>query len=109
LVVGQTPGFASDFGDEVILGSGNDVSELSQTDLSEDRGTHGEDSVVSTQSLAATTSGNTLSVLGNLTNGAISIGDQLGGAGFGSYVMNTGNNSTLNAATSLTIQMTTAP
>lgn len=79
---------------------------LTPADLSADRGAGGADyTAVSTQSLAATTTGNALSVAGNLVNGTIALGNDFGGAGFGSYVMNTGNNSTLTAATSVTIQM----
>jgi len=80
---------------------------LSQVDMASTRGGMATESLISTQSLAATTSGNTLDVGGNLTNGDINVGNNFGS--IGSYVMNTGNNSTINSAVSLNIQIMPSP
>lgn len=107
------PCLAADPEDEIVLNHENGVQLLSPEDMTADRGAFGieinENTAISSQSLAATTSGNALTVGGDLANGHITIGNQFGGSGFGSYVMNTGNNSTLMAATSVTIQMTPGP
>lgn len=60
--------------------------------------------VTASQTMSSTTSDNTLNVGGNLTNGSIS-SVNFGGSGFGSYVMNTGNNSTINSGVSLSVLM----
>lgn len=94
--------------DTIVLQADNKVI-LSQDDMNASRG--GESinttSLSSSQSLDATTSGNAINVGGDLTNGNIALGDNLGG--FGSYVMNTGNNSTINSAVSLNIQFVSTP
>jgi len=61
--------------------------------------------VSSNQVINSTSTGNSVNVRGNLTNGDISTGSNFGGSGFGSYVMNTGNNSTINSGVSLSILM----
>lgn len=104
--VGIVPAQATEAsGDELIIEEAGQAQQLTLDEMQNDRAAQGENNVISTQSLAATTSGNTLNVAGNLMNGDIAMGDQFGGSGFGSYVMNTGNNSTLTAATAVTIQM----
>ena len=59
--------------------------------------------VTSDQTLESTSTGNSLNVNGNLSNGPISVGSNFGGSGFGSYVMNTGNNSVINSGVSLSV------
>lgn len=59
--------------------------------------------VTSSQTMNSTSTGNTLTVSGSLTNGAISVGENFGGSGFGSYVMNTGNNAVINSGVSLSV------
>ncbi len=61
--------------------------------------------VTSNQTMHSTSVGNTVNVEGNLVNGHISIGDNFGGSGIGSYVMNTGNNTTINSGVSLSVLM----
>jgi len=90
-----------DTGDNVAISS-VETSVLSYSEMSDNRGTFGITTQESEQELAAETSGNTLNVGGNLTNGNISLGDNI--SGFGSYVMNTGNNSTINSAVSVNVQ-----
>lgn len=57
--------------------------------------------VTSNQSMSATSSGNSVNVGGDMTNGSIS--GTFGGSGFGSYVMNTGNNAVINSGVSLSV------
>lgn len=81
-----------------------DAIQLSPSEMDSSRGTSNSNSIVSTQSLGATTSGNVVSVGGNLNNGEISFNSSA--STLGSYVMNTGNNSTINSAISLNVQIT---
>lgn len=96
-------------GDTVVFSNAQELT--STAEMTENRGAAGGTSQVNTitsaQTLAASTSGNSLSVGGNLTNGDIGIGDNLGG--FGSYVMNTGNNSTITSAVSFNVQIMSSP
>ncbi|MDD5586458.1 MAG: hypothetical protein PHY92_05825 [Alphaproteobacteria bacterium] len=80
-----------------------DESSMSVTEMDVNRGTFGINALTSEQALAAETTGNALIVGGNMTNGTIAIGDNVGG--FGSYVMNTGNNSTINSAVAVNVQL----
>lgn len=93
--------------DDTIALDGEALNLMTTDEMEVNRGAAGDNSLASTQSLAATTSGNSLFVGGNLTNGDIAIGDNLGG--FGSYVMNTGNNSTINTAVSVNVQFVSTP
>ncbi len=89
--------------DMVVIGA---ASVLDDADLSANRGgtvTITTTTVTSNQTLESTSTGNTMNVGGNLTNGPISVGDGFGGSGFGSYVMNTGNNSVINSGVSLSV------
>ena len=76
---------------------------LSETDMTQERG--GSATVVSDQTLASTSTGNVMNVTGNLTNGAIYTGENFGGSGFGSFVLNTGNNATISSGVSLSVLM----
>jgi hypothetical protein len=90
--------------DSLIVGSA-DI--LSETDLEAHRGSGGTTTtttVASNQSLSATSTGNVVNVTGDMTNGSIG-NSTFGGSGFGSYVMNTGNNSTINSGVSLSVLM----
>jgi hypothetical protein len=81
---------------------------LKETELGSNRGegsTVTTITVMSNQTMESTSTGNTLNVSGNLTNGPIYVGDNFGGTGFGSYVMNTGNNSVINSGVSLSVLM----
>lgn len=81
---------------------------LSDQDMTTNRGSGGTTNittVTSDQTINATSSGNTLNVGGNLTNGSITIGNNFGGSGFGSYVLNSGNNSVINSGVSLSVLM----
>ena len=93
--------------DEVQLNASS--AQLGDEAMSEKRGSGGgvttNVNVVSDQTLNATSTGNTLSVNGNLTNGSIYTGNNFGGSGFGSYVMNTGNNTVINSGFSLSVNM----
>ncbi len=91
--------------DTLVLTS---VGALSTTDMDVNRGSGGTTTTVtvaSNQTMDSTSTGNTLNVGGSLTNGPISIGNNFGGSGFGSYVMNTGNNSVINSGVSLSVLM----
>lgn len=92
----------------VILSAETEIT-LSQDEMGENRGASGLmfNTLSSTQELAASSSGNTITVAGNLRNGDITVGNDFGG--LGSYVMNTGNNSTINSAVSLNVQFLPAP
>jgi len=93
---------AADNGDEVVFSELDEVS-LSSGEMKNNRGAFGISNLESDQALAAETTGNTLNVGGNLTNGTITLGDNL--SAFGSYVMNTGNNSTINSAVAVNVQL----
>ncbi|HAX92220.1 MAG TPA: hypothetical protein DCY07_08480 [Rhodospirillaceae bacterium] len=89
--------------DMVAFSSADEVA-LTSEDMDSQRGAAGfANTLTSTQTINSSTTDNTLNVGGNLTNGQITVGDNLGG--LGSYVMNTGNNSTINAAVSLNVQI----
>jgi len=93
---------AADNGDDVVF-SGPDEISLSSGEMKDNRGAFGISNLESDQALAAETTGNTLNVGGNLTNGTINLGDNL--SAFGSYVMNTGNNSAINSAVAVNVQL----
>jgi hypothetical protein len=93
-------------GDDVVSFSREDAV-LSRIDLEVNRGTYGTNTVASEQSLASSAQNNSLNVQGDLTNGNISVGDKFGG--FGSYVMNTGNNTSINSAVSVNVQLMSSP
>ncbi|MDD5585376.1 MAG: hypothetical protein PHY92_00275 [Alphaproteobacteria bacterium] len=76
--------------------------------MAADRAAAGTNSVVAAQTLTSTVSGSSLTIGGSLTNGAVSLGDNFG-SGLGSYVMNTGNNSSLTSAVNVSIQTLPAP
>lgn len=99
---------ADDLDDQIVMQDETETP-MAAEEMDESRGGDGTNSLVSTQTLSSTTTGNTLSVAGNLTNGDVNIGDGFGGSGFGSYVMNTGNNSSVNSAVTVNIQMAPAP
>ncbi|NCC03333.1 MAG: hypothetical protein EOM37_04710 [Proteobacteria bacterium] len=92
--------------DEVVLTAFGDEL-LSQDEMGKDRGAAAINTLSSSQSLSSATTGNSLNVGGNLSNGAINVGENFGG--FGSYVMNTGNNSTVNSAVSFNVQVLPSP
>lgn len=96
---------AEDSGDSVLF-STDEGSSLSGIEMEDNRGAFGINTLTADQDLAASTSGNSLNVGGNLANGQIALGDNM--SGFGSYVMNTGNNSTINSAVALTVQLAPA-
>ncbi|MGB9152668.1 MAG: hypothetical protein WCD70_06235 [Alphaproteobacteria bacterium] len=88
--------------DRLVISS---ADALSSDDMETSRGSGGTNiSVSASQTMNSTTSGNTLDVGGSLTNGNIS-SVTFSGSGFGSYVMNTGNNSTINSGVSLSVLM----
>jgi hypothetical protein len=89
--------------DNIVLFAAEDGASLSSSEMATDRGAFGVTTLESDQTLAASTSGNSLNVGGNMTNGTIAFGDNMGG--FGSYVMNTGNNSTINSAVAVNVQL----
>jgi hypothetical protein len=81
---------------------------MNAVDMESNRGTSGvSNSMTSNQTLESATTGNSLNVGGNMTNGNVSIGENFGG--FGSYVMNTGNNSSVNSAVNFNVQIMTTP
>lgn len=89
--------------DTIFLAS---ADALNDADMSANRGgTLNITTVTSTQTMNSTSTGNTLTVGGSLTNGKISVGDNFGGSGIGSYVMNTGNNAVINSGVSLSVLM----
>jgi hypothetical protein len=104
VAIGATasPAIEEDSGDNAVVFTSEETS-LSGIEMETNRGAFGVTTFDADQSLAATTSGNSLNVGGNLQNGNIAIGDHLGG--FGSYVLNTGNNSTINSAVAVNVQM----
>ena len=90
--------------DSVVI----DAEQLALGDNEEgQRATASENNVINTQTLTSTVTGNTINVTGDMINGAVNIGDF--GSGIGSYVMNTGNNSSINSAVSISIQMLPSP
>ncbi len=93
--------------DDTVVFSMKDEKPLSLKDMEEDRGAFGINTLTSEQTLASTSAGNALNVGGDLVNGKISVGDNFGG--FGSYVMNTGNNTAINSAVTVNIQMMPSP
>ena len=93
--------------DEVVTFAEGEVA-LTTTEMDVNRGAAGvSNSIATSQTLSAATSGNSLNVGGDLTNGNVSIGENFGG--FGSYVMNTGNNSTVNSAVNFNLQIMPSP
>lgn len=90
--------------DDTISISATDL--MSQEDLVESNGLGGTlniTTVTSSQTMDASSTGNSVYVFGNMTNGAITVGENFGGSGFGSYVMNTGNNATINSGVSVSV------
>ena len=71
----------------------------------------GQAAAVNDQQLKAVTSENSVNALGNVSNGNINLsaGAFSGFSGLGNFVMNTGNNNTLQGSMSVTIVMTPAP
>jgi hypothetical protein len=99
------PAVAADANDKVVIAS---EDSLSPADMGSSRGSGGTfniTTVTSNQTMESTSTGNTLNVGGSLTNGPIFVGENFGGNGFGSYVMNTGNNSVINSGVSLSVLM----
>lgn len=93
----------NDTDDAISISSASEVR-LTGGEMEGNRGAAGMNAVSSSQTLSSISSGNSLNVSGNLTNGNISVGENMGG--FGSYIMNTGNNTTINTAVSLNVQIT---
>jgi hypothetical protein len=91
--------------DKIVLTSAIALNDAAMDIHRGSGGTSTTVSVTSNQSLSATSTGNTMNVGGNLTNGSIATGNDFGGSGFGSFVMNTGNNSTINSGVSVSILM----
>jgi len=89
--------------DTIIISSAEPLSDA-DLDVRGGAGNTTITTVSASQTMNSTTSGNALNVGGNLTNGSISA-VSFGGSGFGSYVMNTGNNSTINSGVSLSVLM----
>ncbi len=89
--------------DEIVVADMSDQA-LAENEMSDTRGA-ADLTPLSNQMLAATTSGNSFSVAGDLTTGSINLGDALSGLGFGSFVMNTGNNTAINSAVALSVQI----
>jgi len=83
------------------------ASALDDADMSHSRGgsVTTTTTVTANQSMESTSSGNSMSVFGNMANGPITVGENFGGSGFGSYVMNTGNNTVINSGVSLSVLM----
>jgi hypothetical protein len=92
--------------DNVVLSASNEIA-LSKIEMDSNRGAASINTLTSTQTLQAATSGNSFNVGGSLTNGNIALGNNFNG--FGTYLMNTGNNSTLNAALNLSVQLMAGP
>ena len=71
----------------------------------------GQAAAVNDQQLKSVTSDNSVNALGNVTNGPVTLnaGAFSGFSGLGNFVMNTGNNNTLQGSMSVTIVMTPAP
>ncbi|HEY4031157.1 MAG TPA: hypothetical protein VGM25_12485 [Caulobacteraceae bacterium] len=82
---------------------------ISDTDLQDLSG--GQAAAVNDQQLKAVTSDNSVNALGNITNGPVTLnaGAFSGFSGLGNFVVNTGNNNTLQGSMSVTIVMTPAP
>ncbi len=83
---------------------------LNDEDMGENRGgsttSHTNITMVSSnQTMHSSSAGNTVNVTGDMVNGHISVGDNFGASGIGSYVMNTGNNATINSGVSLSVLM----
>ncbi len=79
---------------------------LPLSDMDSKRGSGGISNTIdvsSNQTLSSTSTGNTVNVGGNLTNGSITTNGSVSGSGFGSYVLNTGNNATINSGVSLSV------
>jgi len=97
----------ADAEDSVVISSQDDVL-LSRDDMKIKRGTFGITNALSSEQMLETVAeGNALNVGGDLTNGNINFGDNFGG--FGSYVMNTGNNSAISSAVTVNVQMMSGP
>ena len=90
--------------DKITLTAKSEV-QLTNAEMEGNRGAAGVtiNSLASTQTLAASSFGNSFTVGGDVTNGNVYLGDNF--SGMGSYVMNTGNNSTINSAVSMNIQI----
>lgn len=93
--------------DDTVVFTLKDEKPLTMGDMRTDRGAFGVNTVTSEQTLASSAAGNSVNVAGDLTNGTISLGDNF--SGFGSYVMNTGNNTAINSAVTVNIQMMPSP
>ncbi len=87
--------------DEVVIAA-------AQTTELENGMTTGTGGITVQQNLNASTTGS-VAVAGDLTTGKISLGDNFGGNGFGSYVNNTGNNTAINSAMSVNVNFQPTP
>jgi len=89
--------------DSIVIAGAKDLDSES---MSKSRGgTVTIATVTANQTMESTSTGNSMTVFGNLANGSITVGDTFGGSGIGSYVMNTGNNSVINSGVSLSVLM----
>jgi hypothetical protein len=88
--------------DTVVISS---ADALSDADMGANRGGSitTTTTVISSQTMNSTSTGNAMNVNGNMTNGNIVMGNNFGGSGFGSYVMNTGNNAVINSGVSVSV------
>jgi hypothetical protein len=82
---------------------------VSDTELQDLSG--GQAIAINEQQLKSVTSDNSVNALGNVTNGPVNLspGAFAGFAGLGNFVINTGNNNTLQGSMSVNIMMTPAP
>ena len=71
----------------------------------------GQAIAINEQQLKSMTSDNSVNALGNITNGSVTLspGAFSGYAGLGNFVINTGNNNTLQGSMSVNIMLTPAP
>ena len=97
-----------DANDNVVFST--EGTPLLNGEMDGDRGAFGinTNTLTSEQTLAATSAGNSLNVYGNQTNGNIGVGDNFR-SGFGSYVMNTGNNTAISSAVTVNVQILPSP
>ncbi len=93
---------AAEQADDTVAVESSDA--ITESDMSQKRGAGGN-YVTSNQTLTSTSTGNVMNVSGDLTNGSVVVGNNFGGSGFGSYVMNTGNNATISSGVSLSVLM----
>jgi hypothetical protein len=89
-----------------VRGSARPVSDTELQELS-----GGQAVAVNEQQLKAVSSDNSVNALGNVTNGPVTLspGAFSGFSGLGNFVINTGNNNTLQGSMSVNITMTPSP